>query len=150
MTKRRVNVRGIIWRDGKLLTVKHKTDGGEANYWAIPGGGLDPIESLTDGMVRELVEETGITPKVGKLLFVQQFAHKSKGHDEQLEFFFHIENAEDFTDIDLSKTTHGETEIARIGFVDATSERVLPEFLTKIDLRSYIETDKPVYFYSEI
>ena len=45
MEKRRVNVRGIIWRDGKLLAVKHKNnDGSEADYWAVPGGGLDPHE----------------------------------------------------------------------------------------------------------
>lgn len=150
MTKRRVNVRGIIWRNGKLLAVKHKTNSGEANYWAIPGGGLDPMESLAAGIVRELVEETGVTPRVGKLLFVQQFGIESKGSNEQLEFFFHIENPEDFTDIDLAKTTHGEAEIARIDFVDPTSERVLPEFLTKIDIKSYIVSDKPVYFYSEI
>ena len=48
---RRVNVRAIIWKDGKLLAVKHKTSPGEESpYWAVPGGGLDPMESIEDGL----------------------------------------------------------------------------------------------------
>lgn len=72
MDKRRINVRAIAWHDDKLLAVKHKTkSGGEANYWALPGGGLDPFEYLADGVTRELIEETGITPIVGRMLFGQ-------------------------------------------------------------------------------
>ena len=53
--KRRVNVRGIIWREGKILAVKHKDpDGTESSYWAVPGGGLDLLEWVEDGVQREI------------------------------------------------------------------------------------------------
>ena len=63
---------------------------------------------------------------MGRLLYVQQYIHAELDH---LEFFFQVTNSEDFTSIDLSKTTHGVEEIAEIGFVDTASEVVLPAFL---------------------
>jgi ADP-ribose pyrophosphatase YjhB (NUDIX family) len=61
---RRVATRGILYRDGKILATKQKEDdGSEAENWATFGGGLDPQESLTDGLYREMIEETGIAPK---------------------------------------------------------------------------------------
>lgn len=61
-------------------------------------------------------------------MYVQQFALENEG-TEFLEFFFHVTNGEDYLNIDLSKTTHGEQEIAEIGFVDPRQSQVLPTFL---------------------
>lgn len=146
MENRRINVRAIISKDGKILAVKHKEkDGGEASYWATPGGGLELGESLIDGLARELIEETNIKPVIGRLLFIQQFYRNNK---EQLEFFFNIENPQDYSDIDLSKTTHGEAEIARIEYINPRENNILPEFIRNIDLQSYITKDLPVEVYN--
>ena len=67
-TGRRINVRAIIYKDGKLLAVKHKHGDNISHYYAVPGGGLDPQESLIDGLARELHEETGIDAVIGNLL----------------------------------------------------------------------------------
>lgn len=151
MESRRINVRAIIWRDGTLLAVKHKnSDGSESPYWAVPGGGLDPAESLTDGVRREIFEETGIAADVGKLLFMQQFRSGRKGFTEELEFFYHISNPEAFTSIDLSKTSHGLEEIARIEFIDPKVEHILPSLLSDVDIASYIDSDKPVLLHDEL
>lgn len=143
---RRIGVRGIIWHEGKLLAVKHKRSSGEiAHYYAVPGGGLDPSEGLVEGVARELFEETGVQAVVGRLLFMQQFMTQRKNFDEELEFFYHIENPEDFLEIDLSATSHGLEEIAVCEFVDPkTVELLLPAFLQHIDITSYIETVQPV------
>ncbi len=139
MNNRRVNVRAIIWLNNQLLAVKHKKDDGSpASYYATPGGGLDSHESLQDGLVREMREELGITPRVGKLLFIQQFNSDRGGFDEELEFFFHVENPEDFIDIDLSSTTHGAEEIALCEFISPSAERLLPAFLTETDIARHI------------
>ena len=54
-----------IVRDGAgdLLMV-HKTDN---NLWALPGGGVDPGESVTEAILREVLEETGIDVEVVRL-----------------------------------------------------------------------------------
>ncbi|AKU16714.1 hypothetical protein VV02_13985 [Luteipulveratus mongoliensis] len=38
--------------------------------WTLPGGGLEIGESPTDGVVREVAEETGLTAEVGSLIAV--------------------------------------------------------------------------------
>lgn len=154
MYKRRVNVRGVIYLDGKVLAVRHKKyDGKAADYWAIPGGGLDPRENLKEGIERELFEETGIKAEVGHLMFVQQFAppleEPKSRYDEKLEFFFLIKNADDFANIDLAKTSHGLEEIADIKFIDPKKEHVKPGFLSEIDLADYTSQISPVYFHTE-
>lgn len=147
MQERRINIRGIIYKDGKLFAQQLKKTAGPSQFWSTPGGGLDPGESLADGLHREMMEETGIAPKIGKLLFVQQF---DDGKREQLEFFFYIENADDYGTIDLTKTTHGEIEVDINDFIDPTSELILPAFLQTLDIQKYIDTDQPVFITSEL
>jgi ADP-ribose pyrophosphatase YjhB (NUDIX family) len=140
-----------MYRDGKILASKQKDDdGNEAENWATFGGGLDPQESLTDGLYREMIEETGIVPKIGKLLFVQQFTDPNDKEKENLEFFFLIENAADYESIDLSVTTHGAVEIVRSDFIDPKIHKILPAFLQTIDIKDYVENDRPVFVYNNL
>ncbi|HMI09903.1 MAG TPA: NUDIX domain-containing protein [Candidatus Saccharimonadales bacterium] len=143
MIARRIAVRGIIFKDGKLLCqqLKPGKDGKSRDFWCTPGGGLDPNEGLTDGLRREMTEETGVMPDIGNLLFIQQLID---GSEEHLEFFFHIKNADDYTAVDLAKTTHGELEIENMNFIDPAKENVLPAFLQTIDINDAIENQKPV------
>lgn len=91
---RRITVRGIVLYEGKLLCAKLKPYKDSLqkhgnDYWCIPGGGLDEGETLMAGVEREMIEETGIKPVVGNLLYVQQFV---QGEREFIEFFFHVTN----------------------------------------------------------
>lgn len=132
---RKVSARAIIIKDGQLFCVRLKDYEGKTwvplDFWCTPGGGLDIGENLAAGLERELIEELGVKPVIGDLLFVQQFQPR-KG-SEQLEFFFHITNADDFLDIDLSKTTHGDAEIAEYGFINPGAYTILPAFLKDQD-----------------
>ena len=147
---RRVATRAIIFKGGKLLSQRltPANDGKARTYWCTPGGGLDIGESLQDGLHREMIEETGIAPKIGKLLFVQQFSED--GQKEQMEFFFHVENPEDYHTIDLEKTSHGLLEIEHVEFIDPHKNNVLPAFLQTIDIQKYIDGDLPVMIYDEL
>lgn len=147
---RRIATRAIIFKDGKLLCQQLQPDsnGNERDYWCTPGGGLDDGEALHDGLYREMIEETGIAPKIGRLLFVQQFTGESHGElVEQLEFFFHVENANDYETIDLAATTHGELEIKNVAFVNPRAQFVLPEFLQTADIQKHIDGTLPPMVY---
>ena len=90
-----------------------------------------------------MVEETGVMPKVGDLLYVQQFKDEKS---EYLEFFFGVTNSEDYLNIDLTKTTHGVEEIADIQFIDPSTRNLLPKFLTEVSLEDDIRAGKTRYF----
>lgn len=148
MKPRRTNVRGIIFRDGKLLVTKFRQeDGGESEHWGTFGGGLDDNESVADGLYREMIEETGIAPKIGKLLFIQQFRNEER---EFFELFFHIENPEDYELVRLEDTTHGMQELTRSEFVDPKSNLIKPIFLSDIDIAAHIAGSEPVFVFNEL
>lgn len=143
---RRIAVRGIFIKDGQLLCAKlkdHKT-GQPLDFWCTIGGGLDDNEALIPGLEREIIEETGIKPVVGNLLFIQQFA---QGDNEHLEFFFNVLNPDDYVQVDLTKSSHGTAEIARLEYIDPATENVLPKFLTEQDY-SMITPDSSTTIFS--
>jgi len=146
--ERRVAVRGIIVKNGELFCQCLKADDGtKKDFWCAPGGGLDAGESLHEGLTRELIEETGVAPTIGKLLFIQQYRDEKR---EYLEFFFNVTNVDDFEEIDLASTTHGDKEIAEYGFIDPTQVNLLPAFLKDIDLASRIQSDTPVEVFTHL
>jgi ADP-ribose pyrophosphatase YjhB (NUDIX family) len=62
----KVDVRGAAFRDGKILLVKEKIDGG----WTLPGGWADPWQSPSEAVAREVFEESGFEARVVKLASV--------------------------------------------------------------------------------
>ncbi len=51
----RLAARGVILKDNKILLMYTR----RYNDYSLPGGGVDPHESITEGLIRELKEETG-------------------------------------------------------------------------------------------
>jgi ADP-ribose pyrophosphatase YjhB (NUDIX family) len=148
---RRVSVRAIVLHEGKLLSVRLKSGAAIESpmklWWCLPGGGLDEGESLVAGLKREMLEETGIMPVVGNLLYVQQFADDKR---EYLEFFFHVVNTEDYLQVDLSKTTHGLAEIEEIDFIDVATTNILPGFLATEPLQEAVANNLPTQCISRL
>ncbi len=62
----KVDVRGVVFRDNKILLVKEKIDGG----WTLPGGWADPCQSPSEAVAREVFEEAGFEVRVVKLAAV--------------------------------------------------------------------------------
>jgi len=151
-SNRRVCVRGIVYKDGQILAQELINSKGEGRgFYCTPGGGVDPKEDLITALHREMIEETGIEPVIGNLLFVQQFADTgAHGEDEQLEFFFAIQNPDDYGRIDLSQTTHGLAEMVSCEFIDTKTSNIYPVFLQHIDIESYLAGGQPVLIWNEL
>lgn len=60
----KVDMRGVVFRGGKLLLAREKSDGG----WTLPGGWADVSASPAENVVREIREETGFQTRAVKLL----------------------------------------------------------------------------------
>ena len=151
---RRITVRGVIVNDGKLFSVKHlRPEGYSKDFWCTPGGGLEEGETLEDGVRRELLEETGIKAIIGRLLIVYQFNKPAEApfqEKECLEFFFHVENSDDFNEIDLSATSHGLVEISKADFINPSTVDFRPAFMKDLDITELLTKNSPVIITSEL
>ncbi len=107
-----IKARGVIMHEGKIFLCKLAI--GDASFYCLPGGTLEMNETLETGLSRELFEELGVEAKVGPLVYTQQIIRENKS---TFDYWYWIENASDFLDIDLSKASHG-FEHTEVGFYD--------------------------------
>ncbi len=107
-----IRCRGIIINDGKLLTVRHF---GDTSYSALPGGRLEWGEDIKESLRREIVEELGVEPKIGRLLYVHNFIDRRDFHS--IEFLFEITNGDKYIECEKLARTHAH-ELADIAWLD--------------------------------
>jgi ADP-ribose pyrophosphatase YjhB (NUDIX family) len=67
----KIDVRGAVIEDGRVLLVREKSDG----LWTLPGGFADVGLSATENVTKEILEEAGIRVSVTGLYSVR---HKAK------------------------------------------------------------------------
>lgn len=72
-----VRVAAVIERDGSLLLVRHQKPDREP-YWVLPGGRLEPEESIPECGEREVMEETGLGARFAGLLYVSEFMREGR------------------------------------------------------------------------
>jgi ADP-ribose pyrophosphatase YjhB (NUDIX family) len=77
----KIDIRGAVFRDGKILLVRELIDGG----WTLPGGWVDVNETPSRAVEREVWEESGYEVKAKKLLAV--YDRNLHGHPP---YIFHI------------------------------------------------------------
>ena len=66
----RLSVSAVVWRDasaGRELLLMRRSDNG---HWGLPGGYVEPGESVRSAVAREVLEETGVEIEVGRLVGV--------------------------------------------------------------------------------
>lgn len=71
--------------EGSRILLQNRTKSDWKGY-ALPGGHMEPGESIVDGVIREMKEETGLTVLDPRLCGIKQFIHDD-GH-RYLVFLF--------------------------------------------------------------
>lgn len=136
-----VRTRGIIFDEGELLVVKHSH---VHNYYALPGGHLEYGETVLGCIEREIKEELGIRPEIGRLLYVHDFIDK-KEEIQSVEFFFEIINAHDYRNIYGLERTHAYEIVDYIWAKKTGEEIILPDIIGRDFKQNKIISDKVQY-----
>lgn len=109
-----LGVGGIVWQEDKVLLVQRAQNPGKGN-WAIPGGFVDQRERISEAIVRELREETGLETEPISLIALRD--RPGNKHDLYMIFLLRY----------ISGELHPEPEeVSNIGFFTLAECRALP------------------------
>ncbi len=104
----RASAYGVLIEDGKVLFKRQQS----VKKFDLPGGGIEIGETIPEGLVREFKEETGLTVKIGKLLFVDESFFTHNGEDAHgILIFYEVKK------IDGTLTTN-EDDSAEVKYLD--------------------------------
>ncbi|HTP88447.1 MAG TPA: NUDIX hydrolase [Bryobacteraceae bacterium] len=137
----KVDVRAAVFRDGRLLMVRERSDG----CWTLPGGWTEVGQSARESVEREVWEESGFTVKAEKLLAIWDI-HKHPHpplpfHAYKLAFRCSLLSGEPTTSTETSEVGFfGEDEIPPLSLTRTVPEQI--QFM----FRSLREPDAPTYF----
>lgn len=139
----KVDVRGALFLEGKILLVQEKSDGN----WTLPGGWADQGLTPTENVLREIYEESGFVATNPRLVaLVDRSCHAYKP-----QYIHHLYKLFYLCDIEKAPESFDEnTEIQAIGFYSLeeipplSEERVLREDIERL-FAFYKNPELPLY-----
>ena len=121
-----IKVRAIILHEGKLLVVRHPHD---TSFVALAGGHLEWGEDVKECLSREMIEELGVKPDIGRLFYINTFTQTD--NKQYVEFFFEVKNGGDYLDTEKLTRSHAH-EIAEIVWISPTDDvKILPKLFAE-------------------
>ena len=72
-----IRVGAVVEREGALLLVRHQKPDRDP-YWVLPGGRLEPDETIPQCAEREVAEETGLSARFSGVLYVSEFLREGR------------------------------------------------------------------------
>ncbi len=120
----------IYDRTGKKILITKRGDNGR---WCLPGGQLESGESVTETCAREVLEETGLSVKVGRLIAVYTSPDMLLYYDEDHQYqviSFHFEAAITGGKLGLSNET---TDVGFFSLDEIQSMDVMEHHLQRIE-----------------
>ncbi|HEX8834358.1 MAG TPA: NUDIX domain-containing protein [Abditibacteriaceae bacterium] len=138
--------RGVIIQDGAILVNRGRNAKTGVEYFALPGGHIDPGESSRTAVERELEEELNAKVSVGELVFVSESIypgrHEDDGRRQEIVLYFaatlqselHEENG-------IIASPEADKRFCWLPMSDVPASNVLPrtvkEFLVKPEVPLY-------------
>ncbi len=113
----RIGVFGVIIQDGKVLLGRRR----DIDWWNLPGGGMELGETVDEALRREVLEETGLQVRVGRLVGVYS---KPQKQEVVLTFLCHVEGG--------ALTETEETVESRYFAPDALPPNTLPKHAERV------------------
>lgn len=83
-----LGVGGAVVRDKRLLLVRRASRRGRGN-WQVPGGFVEPDETIEQAVVREIAEEAGVTAAVDGVLAVRNRYDPELGNSIYIVLLLH-------------------------------------------------------------
>ena len=81
-------VAAIIVRNSRLLICQRRRDKTFPLKWEFPGGKVEPGESLTDALKREIREELGVRIEIGPEAYRTQYRYAELATEIEIVFYF--------------------------------------------------------------
>src|SRR5919205_13867 len=135
MSAIRVSAKAVIIKGGKILLLKHEDK--EGGWYALPGGGQNHSETLSDALVRECREETGADVTVGEVIFIRDYIadnHEFKDEDpdaHQVEIMFECSLAGDYVAQNGAGPDTTQKEVTWMEVTDLHNYRFYPKELVR-------------------
>ena len=70
----------LIVRDERILVARSRREDPQREYWGLPGGRVEPGETLAEATIREAREEAGVEIELAALVALGEFLHETH-HD---------------------------------------------------------------------
>ncbi|KKR33197.1 MAG: ADP-ribose pyrophosphatase [Candidatus Gottesmanbacteria bacterium GW2011_GWC2_39_8] len=107
---RHVVADGIVIRGNEILLVKRSIKHSEAGKYGLPGGFLDRDETVKEGIIREVLEETGYKCAVDNLFRINDNPERPAEDRQNVEFVFLLSV--------LGKTGKSDDEVSGVYWFD--------------------------------
>lgn len=117
----KVRVGVVLIADGKLLLVRQN----DRPFWVLPGGTLEPGESLDACAVRELKEETNLDIQIKRLLYVSDFIQPGPKQTIDVFFLAELKNPKGLDEFQMA-TNENLNEAGFFSFNEASKMTVQP------------------------
>ena len=122
-------VAGVAILNSKILL--HKT--GEDNYWSLPGGRVELFEHSRETLLREIIEETGRSVRIGNLCWVVEnfFGYNQQKYHE-IGFYYRMEFDEPYDQHDFYLREAGKEFVFRWHELSLLDDLMIyPHFITR-------------------
>jgi 8-oxo-dGTP diphosphatase len=103
---RHLTLTAIVCQGNKILLVKRAPHLLEGDKWCFPGGYMNRDETMAEGVLRELKEETGYEGKVLQLFQIIDSPNRPKEDRQNVDVTFLVEVGE--------KTTEPDSEVDQV------------------------------------